>query len=60
MCALLANLRFDSDVGSFDGDAVRGAYQLLSEGDSRAVKKAFVLTDGYSSNGLALSQVIKH
>jgi uncharacterized protein YegL len=59
ICALLLNLRFDSDIGTLDGDAVQCAYQLLSEGDSRSPKKVFVITDGFSSSGQGLSQALQ-
>jgi hypothetical protein len=43
--ALLANLRFDNELGSCDADAVRCAEQLLNECPGRAPKKVFVITD---------------
>jgi uncharacterized protein YegL len=51
---LLSSLRFDDQMASMDGDALRVALDLLSGSAKRTAKKVFVLTDGYGTSGLRL------
>lgn len=53
---LLSELRFDQHMATQDAAAVDAAVALLNRGSARgAVKKLFVLTDGYGTTGLQLA-----
>jgi len=56
--AFLSELRFNQ-YATFDADAINCGLDLLATSSIRGPKKMFVLTDGYSTSGLQLSQALQ-